>query len=51
MEASFAVRVWLSVVLYTAIGLFGIVALTRVGPSSEALTDGYGTVLAHQHGQ
>jgi hypothetical protein len=44
MQGSFAVRMWLGVVLYAAIGLFGVVALTRGGPSTAALTDGYGTV-------
>ena len=43
MQGSFAVRMWLGVVLYTAIGLFGVIVLTRGGPGTAALTDGYGT--------
>jgi len=43
MQGSFAVRMWLGVVLYAAIGLFGVVILTRGGPSAAVLTDGCGT--------
>ena len=43
MQGSTAVRMWLGVVLYTAIGLFGVIVLTRGGPSTTALSDGYGT--------
>jgi hypothetical protein len=43
IQGSVAVRMWLGVVLYAAIGLFGVVVLTRGGPSTAALTDGYGT--------
>ena len=43
IQGSFAVRMWLGVVLYAAIGLFGVVVLTRGGPSTAALTEGYGT--------
>jgi hypothetical protein len=51
MQDSFAVKIWLSAVLYAAIGLFGVVVLTRGGPSIEALTEGYGTAyLAPAHG-
>ncbi len=34
---------WLGVALYAVIGLFGVVVLTRSGPSTAVLTDGYGT--------
>jgi len=43
MQGSFAARMWLGVVLYAAIGLFGVVILTRGGASTAALTEGYGT--------
>ncbi len=43
MQGSFAARMWLGVVLYAAIGLFGVVVLTRGEPSTAALTEGYGT--------
>jgi hypothetical protein len=43
MQGSFAARMWLGAVLYAAIGLFGGVVLTRGGPSTAALTEGYGT--------
>ena len=43
MQGSFAARMWLGVVLYAAIGLFGVIVLTRGGASTAALTEGYGT--------
>jgi hypothetical protein len=43
MQGSFAARMWLGVVLYAAIGLFGVVVLTRGEPGTAALTEGYGT--------
>ena len=43
MQGSFAARMWLGAVLYDAIGLFGVVVLTRGGPGTAALTEGYGT--------
>lgn len=43
MQDSIAVRIWLGVALYAAIGLFGVVVLTHGGPNTAALTDGYGT--------
>ena len=43
MQGSFAARMWLGVVLYAAIGLFGVAVLTRGGASTAALTEGYGT--------
>ena len=43
MQGSFAARMWLGVVLYAAIGLFGVVVLTRGEPSTAALTEGYST--------
>jgi len=43
MQGSFAARIWLGVVLYAAIGLFGVVVLTRGEPGTAALTEGYGT--------
>jgi hypothetical protein len=43
MQGSFAARMWLGAVLYAAIGLFGVVVLTRGGPGTAALTEGYGT--------
>jgi hypothetical protein len=42
MQSSFAARMWLGVVLFAAIGLFGVVVLTRGEPSTAALTEGYG---------
>jgi hypothetical protein len=43
MQGSFAARMWLGVVLYAAIGLFGVIVLTRGGAGTAALTEGYGT--------
>jgi hypothetical protein len=37
---------WLGVVLYAAIGLFGVVIIHQGAPSAQQLTTGYGVVYS-----
>ncbi len=42
MENPLALRLWISVALYAALGVFGIVIFHDATPSLQKMTDGYG---------
>jgi hypothetical protein len=42
MENPLALRLWISVALYAALGVFGIVIFHDATPSIQNMTDGYG---------
>ncbi len=42
MENPLALRLWISVALYAALGMFGIAVFHDATPSIQNMTDGYG---------
>jgi hypothetical protein len=55
MESHHVMRLWIGVVLYTALGLFGVAVFHNTTPSAQTLTDGYGvaytSLIASQAGR
>jgi len=46
MENPVALKLWISVALYAALGMFGIAVFHDTTPSIQSMTDGYGIAYA-----